>query len=172
MSEATVTIRNGLLILLAVLLQTSWVNSFAIWDVRPDVVLLVVVFVGITRGQIAATVFGFASGFLLDVYDPESMGLNSLANSVVGFAVAHSRPGVVAEDFRVQAVILLLAGLLHDLVYFAIHSISDPMAVPGLLLRYGLGAAIYTSLVGLGISVLMSIRIDKGIHLDARRLHG
>ena len=85
MSETTVTVRNALLILLAVLLQTSWVNSFALWDVRPDVVLLVVVFIGITGGQIAATVFGFVSGFLLDVYDPESMGLNSLANSVVGF---------------------------------------------------------------------------------------
>ena len=172
MSETTVTVRNALLILLAVLLQTSWVNSFSIRGVRPDVVLLVVVFIGITRGQIAATVFGFVSGFLLDVYDPESMGLNSLANSVVGFAVAHSRPGVVAEDFRVQALLLFLAGILHDLVYFAMHSIADPMAIPGLLLRYGLGSAIYTSCVGLGISVLMSIRIDKGIYLDARRLHG
>ena len=172
MSEATVTVRNALLILLGVLLQTSWVNSLAIWDVRPDVVLLIVVFIGITRGQIEATAFGFASGFLLDVYDTESMGLNSLANSVIGFAVAHSRPGIVAEDFRVQALLLFLASLLHDLVYFTMHSIASPLAIPGLLLRYGLGAAIYTSCVGLGVSLLMSIRIDKGIHLDARRLHG
>ena len=99
--------RNILLIILALFLQASWTNAISLWDIKPDLIVLILVFVGITSGQIEATLLGFFSGFMIDVYNPEWMGMNALSNSLIGFAVGYSRVGVVAEDIQVQATILL-----------------------------------------------------------------
>ncbi|MDA0747828.1 MAG: rod shape-determining protein MreD [bacterium] len=166
------TLRITLLLALALLLQTSWVHKIECFGLTPDLVLLVLVYIGISGGQIEGTVYGFISGFLLDIYDPQTMGTNALANSVVGFAVGYIRIGIVAEDVRVQALILFLAGLLHNLIYLAVYSLSGPAAVASLFLHYGLGAAAYTAITGIVISLLLRFWLHEGILLDAQRLHG
>mgnify|MGYP001186296796 FL=1 len=164
-------LHHALLTTLALLIQTSWTHSIAIAGIRPDVVLIIIVFIGIRSGQLEATIFGFIAGFLLDVYNPEFMGVNELANSVVGFAVGYSRVGIVAEDLRVQVLVLLIASLTHDLLYFGLSSVSNPLKMVTAFFRYGVGTAIYTSLIGLMVVFLVSIRFQGGIHLDVRRLH-
>jgi len=164
-------LHHALLTALALLIQTSWTHSVAIAGIRPDVVLIVSVYIGVRGGQLGATIFGFVSGFLLDVYNPEFMGVNTCANSVVGFAVGYSRVGIVSEELRVQVVALLIAGLLHDLLYFLLSSVSNPLKFVTAFFRYGVGTAIYTSIIGLMIVILVSIRFRGGIHLDVRRLH-
>lgn len=164
-------LHHALLTALALLVQTSWTHGIAIADIRPDVVLIIVVYIAIRSGQLEGTIFGFASGFMLDVYNPEFMGVNALANSVVGFAVGYTRAGIVAEDLRVQALALLIASLTHDLLYFGLSSAANPGKILGLLFRYGIGTAIYTSIFGMCCVFLVSIRFRGGFHLDVRRLH-
>ncbi len=166
-------VRNLLLIALALLIQTSWAHSVRILDVGPDLVIIVLVYLGLRGGRIEGTLYGFASGFLLDVYSPETMGVNALANSVVGFSIGHFRTGVSFEDLRVQALLLFVAVVLHDLIYFLFANIlSNPDAIPWLIFRFGFGTALYTAVVGVAISLVLSIRFNKGIYLDARRLYG
>ena len=164
-------LHHSLLIALALLIQTSWTHAITIAGIRPDVVLIIIVYIGLRRGQLEATIFGFCAGFLIDVYNPEFMGVNAMSNAVVGFAVGYSRSGIVAEDLRVQVLILLIAGLIHDLLYFALSSGSDPLNMVTAFFRYGVGTAAYTSLIGMMIVCLVSIRFRGGFHLDVRRLH-
>ena len=159
-----IIIRNILLILLALFLQTSWIDAISIVGIKPDLVLIVLVFVGITRGQIEATALGFLSGLLLDIYNPEWMGVNALANSLVGFAVGYSRIGIVAEDIKVQTAILFSATLLHDIIYFIFYAISNASNIVFRVLQQGLGTALYTAVLGVLISLvltrLLSLRIE------------
>ena len=166
------TVSNILLLLLAILIQTSWVSKIVVMELKPDVVLIVLAYIGLSRGQIEGTIYGFASGFLLDVFDPNAMGINALANSLVGFAVGYSRIGIVAEDLRVKGLLLFLTVLLHDLVYFTFVSLPNLTLIPIQLIQIGIGTAVYTAIVGICISLVLSIRFDKGVYLDARRLHG
>lgn len=158
------TARNILLIILALFLQTSWTNVISLWDIKPDLVIIVLVFIGITSGQIEAIVLGFFSGFLMDVYNPEWMGMNALSNSIIGFAVGYSRVGVVAEDIQVQTTILFVASLMRDLIYFLCYTFPDPVQALYLILRYGLGTAVYTAVLGtlisLGIMHVFNKRIE------------
>ena len=151
--------RNILLIFVALLLQASWVDSLAIFGITPDVVIIILVYIGITRGQIEATALGFMSGLLIDIYNPGTgLGINALANSLVGFAVGYSRLGIVSEDIQVQAAVLFAATLLHDIIFFIF--LLDPIKI----LSIGLGTGLYTTAVGLVLSValtrFLSLRIE------------
>jgi len=154
-----IIIRNSLLIFLALFLQASWVGTIAIFGIGPDIVIIVLVFIGITCGQIEATVLGFVSGLLIYIYNPgASLGINALANSLIGFGVGYSRVGIVAEDIQVQAAILFVANLLHDIIFFLF--LLDPIKI----LSIGLGTSLYTTALGVALSFaltrFLSLRIE------------
>ena len=164
-------LRNLLLIALALFIQSSLVSEMSVFGVTPDLVLLVLVYIGISYGQMEGAIFGFLAGFLQDTYTPDHMGLNALAKSIVGFVVGYGRGGVVADSFVVQSSIVFGAVLMHDLVYFICYSGND---LPGILfnvLRYGVGAALYTAALSIVFSVLISfIRSYGGAYLNVERL--
>ena len=118
--------RNILLIFLALLFQASWGGALAIYGIVPDLVIITLVFIAISRGQIEGTVLGFASGLLIDLYDPGvRLGINALGNSLIGFGVGYSRLGIVAESLRVQAVILFFCHAFARCHFFSVFFRPD-----------------------------------------------
>ena len=120
-------VRHVLLLIFALLVQTSWADALDIFGLRPDFTLLLVVYVGIVSGQVEATILGFVSGFLLDVYNPAFMGVNALSNAVVGFAVGYSREGIVTDELRVLGLVVFIAGLIQNLIFFVFSSFSNDL---------------------------------------------
>lgn len=151
--------RNILLVFLALLFQASWAHGLGIYGIVPDLVIITLVFIAISRGQIEGTVLGFVSGLLIDLYDPGArLGINALGNSLIGFCVGYSRLGIVAESLRVQAVILFFATLLHDVIFFLFS--SDPIKI----LSIGLGTSFYTAVLGTALSFAFARIIGMGRH--------
>ena len=140
--------RHILYLGLAFLLQTTWVHHLELYRVQPDLILLVLVFVAVASGYTQATALGFCVGFLQDTSSPEDLGLNALAKSLVGFGVGVSRTGIMADTVQVQVLLLCTAVLLHDLVYCIGYSGVSMAEVPLFWLRFGIGRALYTGLVG------------------------
>ncbi len=144
--------RNILLIFLALLLQASWINSLAIYGIAPDIVIIILVFIAFTRGQIEATILGFISGLLIDIYDPGTrLGVNALANSLVGFLAGYSRVSIAAEALQAQAAILFAATLLHDVIFFLVA--LQPLKI----LSVGLGTGLYTAALGTALSFVLTL---------------
>ena len=143
-----IVVRHILYLGLAFLLQTTWVHHLDLYRVQPDLLLLVLVFVAIGSGHVQATILGFCVGFLQDASSPEDLGLNALAKSLVGFGMGVSRTGVMADTLHVRVLLICAAVLLHDLVYYIGYSGISVAEVPLFWLRFGIGRALYTGLVG------------------------
>ena len=151
-------VRNILLLILAFILQTTWVHAFEIIGLRPDLVVLVLIYIALRSGSFEATLLGFAIGFLQDIEMPHNLGLNALANSVIGFAVGWVRLHITADNFLVQISLIFGAVLLHDLIYYIGDSSIVWSEIPFFWLRYGPGRALYTSLIGMLLSALLLLR--------------
>jgi len=164
-------VRHVLLLIFALLVQTSWAHTLDIFGLRPDFTLLLVVYVGIVSGQVEATILGFVSGFLLDVYNPAFMGVNALSNAVVGFAVGYSREGIVTDELRVLGLVVFIAGLIQNLIFFVFSSFSHLGAILPAFVRTGIGSALYSAVIGILLLLAASIRFQGGLRLDVRRLH-
>lgn len=89
----------ALLIVIAVVLQLSVAPAFAIRGITPDLALLVVVAVALTRGGQAGMVTGFAAGVLLDLAPPadHTAGRWALALLIVGYVAGRVREGSIAH---------------------------------------------------------------------------
>jgi len=151
-------LRHILYLALVFVLQTTWVRHLEIGGLQPDLVLLTVVFIAMLSGHVEAAVLGFAIGLCQDAYSPQDLGLNALAKSLVGFAVGMSRGGILADTAQVQVVVVVAAVLLHDLIYYLGSGATTMSQVPFLMMRFGIGRALYTGIIGLFIAWLLRIR--------------
>lgn len=141
-------VEYSLLLILALILQTTWVYQLDVAAIRPDLIVLVLLYIALAAGSFQATILGFAVGFVQDIDMPDNLGLNALLKSTLGFAVGWARSRIRAESVQVLAVVIFAAVLVHDLAYYLGDSGIAWSDVPYFWLRYGLGRALYTTLVG------------------------
>ena len=161
-------VRNLLLVIIALLLQTTLVETIAIRQIKPDVVIIVLVFISFYEGKITGTIFGFLAGWLQDIYSPEYLGLNALCKSIIGFLVGCTSGEVIEENVVAQGIILFFATFVHDLLYFLIYSWGHMHDYVWYIVRYGLPTALYTTAVGI-ILFALYVNRRKGRIIYAQR---
>ena len=152
------SIRLVFLLLLAFALQTTWIEFLAISSLKPDLVLLVLVYIALREGPQVATCMGFGIGFLQDIYLPADLGLNALTKSLISFAIGYGRTRIVSDNIQVQIALIFGAVLCHDFLYYIGTSAIDLMDMPYFWLRYGLGRAMYTALIGALLSTSITLK--------------
>ena len=150
--------RYILLLGLAFVLQTTWLDFISVSALKPDLILLIITIIALREGPILATLLGFSIGLLQDAYAPADFGLNALLKCTAGFAVGHGRSRVVSDNLQVQVALVFFTVLLHDLLYHAITNAISLIDVPYFWIRYGLGRAIYTGLLGAFAYILLPLR--------------
>ena len=141
-------VRHVLYLALAFVLQTTLSFELTLFGLRPDLIMIVLVAIALASGHLEATILGFFVGLLQDASMAADLGLNALAMSLVGFAVGIGRTRIMAEAAHVQVLILAAAVLVHDLIYFAGHRAVPLEEVLFFWVRYGVGQALYTALIG------------------------
>ena len=150
--------RYILLLGLAFVLQTTWLDFISVSALKPDLILLIITIIALREGPILATLLGFSIGLLQDAYAPADFGLNALLKCTAGFAVGHGRSRVVSDNLQVQVTLVFFTVLLHDLLYYAITNAISLIDVPYFWIRYGLGRAIYTGLLGAFTYIFLPLR--------------
>jgi rod shape-determining protein MreD len=143
-----------LLSLAILLLQTIIIPQIAIENIVPDVVLIWIVYVAITRGQIPATTTGFLLGVLVDVLSGgDSMfGLSALTKTLSGFLAGYSfnenKIGSSLSGPQFPLLVIFIS-LVHNLLYFLIFLQGSDILWNAAVLRFGIPTTVYTVAVAM-----------------------
>lgn len=145
-------VRSSLTALILLLLQTTIVPYLSLEGYQPDLLMIWVVFIAIRRGQVEAAVSGFAVGLLQDLTTTQFFGLAALAKTVSGFAAGYFFNENTTEQTLATyrfVLILLLASMIHNIVYYMIFLQGTEVPLVGTTLRTSFVTALYTGLFGL-----------------------
>jgi rod shape-determining protein MreD len=110
----------GLIILIYVL-QTTIVPVISIAGVKPDLLLLVLFFLGFKHDVIPAVIAGFLIGLAQDFYSPEILGQNALAKTIAGFFAGLFNEKVIRLDPLFQLLMFSLMFLIHDTAFYTVQ---------------------------------------------------
>jgi rod shape-determining protein MreD len=92
-----ITVRIGLLIaalvIVAVVLQTSFFSRVPLLGTVPNVVPVIVICLGLLGGAVVGAVVGFGAGLLLDSILLQTLGVTSLALLIAGYFAGRYREG-------------------------------------------------------------------------------
>jgi rod shape-determining protein MreD len=140
-------LRNVLLMILALLVQSTVFGRMDFFGIRPDLAMLVLIFVASGSETAECTLYGFFIGFLQDVYTPEFLGYNAFAMTMIGFSLGILRETLTVENYGVKTLATFLACLAHDIIYLCFYTALDFSLFWRLFLKGSIAGGLYTSIL-------------------------
>jgi rod shape-determining protein MreD len=144
--------RLPIMLLGALLLQTTLLAQFRIFSVMPDFMLLVAVAAGITAGATRGAALGFTSGMLIDLFLPTPLGLSALVFTLVGYWVGVANTGVLRSAWYIPVLTAGGASVAGVTLYALIGSVLGERMINGHLITIAL-------VVGLSNAVLAPVAV-------------
>ena len=114
--DLRVTIVTVIAMAVCIVLQSTILSRVAIRGVRPDLALIVLVFVSLRRGSMVGQVSGFATGFLEDLMNVSPLGFHSLMRTIIGFLYGLLSGNVFIDPFLMPIILAVVATLLKGLI--------------------------------------------------------
>jgi rod shape-determining protein MreD len=143
-------LRLILLSLGLIILQTTFVTFMSVFNIIPDVMLIWIVYIAITQGQIPATVYGFGIGLTLDLISGQFLGLSALSKTLAGFLAGYfyqeSKIDVTLSNYRFLIIVGVIA-LVHNIVYFLIFTQGSEVGIVTAIFRFGIFSMLYTTVL-------------------------
>ena len=140
-----------------VLIQLTVIPLVSIQEVVPDLLLIAVVYLSISYGQVFGTVTGASYGLLLDLISGNLIGSNMLSKTVAGFIAGYfsseTRRDKYLYTYFFSIVVLLTA--LVDAIIFSFFSVIDfNTNILLVLFNHALLPSIYSSLVSILVVIV------------------
>lgn len=110
----------------AVVLQSTLADKLSFQGVKPDLVLLVAITLGLLRGPGAGAGYGAAAGFLQDLLVGRYLGLHALTHGLVGGVGGAFERHVFKENPLVPLIACLTASVLHGLLTYGLLVLLGP----------------------------------------------
>lgn len=145
-------IAYGVIGIILTLLQVSVVDLIAVGFAVPDLVLILVVWIGVYEGYMEGILYGFALGLLFDIFTFDTLGTNALAKLIVGlfsgFFHKKDTEKQLTAGFRFLPIIFI-AALMHNVIYGIFRIEINNMNFIRFFLEYSVASAIYTTAFGI-----------------------
>ena len=157
------------LVVAAALIESSWLGVIRLQGVMPDLILLLVVYFGVTKGDERAMFTGLIGGLFQDVAGDTGLGHHVLPLVAVGFIVGRLSERLVTGHPSVKAALVFCASLLHGAIFTSISYLQNPEL--NALYLFGVSViprAFYTALM----TPLIFFALERSNHFGASRPMG
>jgi len=108
-------------IIIAGIIQSSLLSKIAIFNVIPDLALIILVYVSYVNGSMTGQITGFASGFLLDFLSLAPLGLNALSRTIIGAVVGLLKGTFFLDIIFFPALLCAGATIIKAIIVTVIH---------------------------------------------------
>ncbi|HEY6952385.1 MAG TPA: rod shape-determining protein MreD [Bacteroidota bacterium] len=143
-------LRSAGIVLVLLILQTTFIPYLSVIGFIPDIFMPWLIYLALRRGQVEATVYGFAVGFLQDVTSTRFLGLAALAKTIGAFSAGYFFNENTAEQtlgsYR-YVLIVLLCSLIHNFVYYTIFFQGAEGSLFGNVFQFSVASTIYTGVL-------------------------
>ncbi|MHB9093642.1 MAG: rod shape-determining protein MreD [Eubacteriales bacterium] len=116
------------LFFIGLVLQATLFSHLTVAGVKPDLVLVLLVFYALLHGPMEGALMGLAGGLLQDLMFGQNIGMNTLAKLVTGYLFGALEKKIYKENVLVPMVVLFLATFLNETVLYILRFFSH---VPG-----------------------------------------
>ena len=134
------------LILIVTLFQAGMVDMISLAKVKPDVLLILLVFFAIYCNTSEAIITSFMIGFAADLIGP-AMGSQMVSFGLFGTLLAYLHRVIAFRTMPYQSLAISVTGLLAGILAILLIQLKGQHAIPGAHVVL-LGTALYSGIIG------------------------
>ena len=140
---------KGAIIVVALVIQLTLINSVAILGLKPDLIMVVVVVFSLLKGEKEGAISGFASGLLQDIFSTSLLGINALAKTVIGFTCGILKEKIFHEHilFIIPVITFIASFMQSILIFWLLRAFGIEYNLTWSLKQIALPEALYSSLL-------------------------
>ncbi len=109
------------LILACFLVQTTVWNLLPLGAVKPNLLLILTVSMGLMRGKHTGLWVGFISGLIIDLFYGPLFGFNALVYMYIGYINGNFYKVFYDEDIKIPMVLVAVSGFAYNLIFYVIQ---------------------------------------------------
>lgn len=147
-------------IVLALVLQTTLARFLVLGTAPLDLVLIVVVYVGLTSGPTTGLLAGTCAGLAQDALSSGTLGIGGLAKTIVGYLVGLAGTQFIVTGLLPRFFTFLASTVLHAAIFIGLYELLN---LRDFGFPYGavLGQGVANALVG--IVILQVLELLPGV---------
>ncbi len=104
------------IVILLLTFQTTWFPIFPIHRFRPDLLLILTLFLGFLFPPLGGGVFAFAIGYLMDLFSGNGLGFYTFSRPLVFFGAQFFKDRFYLEGFYSQCLFVFIFAMLEGLL--------------------------------------------------------
>jgi rod shape-determining protein MreD len=131
-------------------LQTTLLAFLPIQRIRPDLVLILTLYLGLFYPPISGGILAIFMGFLMDLFSGNSFGLYTLTRPLIFYVARFFKERFYLESFASQFLFVFIFGLLEGLLILLLLNVLNPGPIGQLyplLFTFLLPQSFFTGLV-------------------------
>ncbi|MBN2535341.1 MAG: rod shape-determining protein MreD [Spirochaetales bacterium] len=117
------------LIVCALLLQSTLFSILSIGGVKPDLSLIVLIFISYKRGNMAGQFTGFSAGLIEDFLGLTPLGFHSLVKTLIGFLYGYIKGRVVIDIIVIPVLFVTIGTIIKLFLCWIVSLIFSIQAV-------------------------------------------
>jgi len=159
--------RFAVLVLIATLLQKSWIDTIAVTNLRvtPDLLLIAMAFFAIHCSEKEAIISSFVLGFAADIAASGfSMGPMIISFGLFGTALAYLHRLIAIKKAPHEAITILVIALGTGCLAWLLARVAGQSPRPG-----GMGALLGTSIYSAVLGPVLFLLLDWLMRIKTRR---
>jgi len=121
--------RNAILLLLGILFltfQTTLLSYLPIQRIRPDIVLVIILYWGFTLPPISGGIHALFLGYLMDLFSGNSFGLYTFTRPLLFYLAQLFRGRLYLESFLSQSLFVFIFALFEGLLILTFLAALNP----------------------------------------------
>lgn len=131
-------------------LQTTLLTSFPIQRIRPDILLILILYLGLFYPPISGGILALFIGFLMDLFSGNGFGLYTLSRPLIFYVAQFFKGGFYLESFTSQFLFVFIFDLVEGLLILILLSALNPGPIGNLyplLFTFLLPQSFFTGLI-------------------------
>jgi rod shape-determining protein MreD len=139
-----------LLSILFITLQATLLASSPIQRIRPDIVLILTLYLGLSYPPISGGILAFVIGYLMDVFSGNSFGLYAFSRPLLFYVAQFFRGRLYLEGYSSQFLFVFLFALVEGLLVLILLTALNPTPLGNLyplLFSSYLPQSVFTGLI-------------------------
>ncbi len=107
-------------------LQTTLLTFLPIQRIRPDLVLILILYLGLSYPPISGGILALFMGFLMDLFSGNSFGLYTLSRPLIFYVARFFKGRFYLESFTSQFLFVFIFGLVEGLLILILLNVLNP----------------------------------------------
>ena len=106
------------MITIAYILQSTVLQYIEIGHVKPNLIIMIVIYYALLRGNVEGAVAGFIGGMVIDIFGGKIFGVYALIGMYVGISAGYFNKRFFKENYFVLMFFMFIFTFAHELLFY------------------------------------------------------